>query len=66
MLVVWFEELLQESEKTLQQICEHVELEFLEDMLPAAQHKILFGSRFRSARCGALARELGYEDPFTS
>jgi len=62
--MVWFEELLQESEKTLQQICEHVELEFLEDMLPAAQHKILFGSRFRdrwyplsSKRGASLHRE---------
>jgi len=87
MLVVRFEDLLQEPKKTLWQICKHVELEFLEDMLPAPHHKIPFGSRFRdrwyplshkralhyiekatpeelkiiSARCGALARELGYE-----
>lgn len=33
-LVALFEDLLQESEKTLRQICEHVELEFYEDMLP--------------------------------
>ncbi|MBC7232378.1 MAG: sulfotransferase [Chloroflexi bacterium] len=47
MLVVRFEDLLQEPGKTLRQICEHVELEFDEDMLPAAHHKIPFGSRFR-------------------
>ena len=28
-------------------VSEHVELEFLEDMLPAPHHKIPFGSRFR-------------------
>jgi len=47
MLVVRFEDLLQEPEKTLRQICEHVELEFCEDMVPAPHHKIPFGSRFR-------------------
>jgi len=47
MLVVRFEDLLQEPDKTLRRICEHVELEFIEDMLPAPHHKILFGSRFR-------------------
>jgi len=46
-LVVRFEDLLKEPEKTLRQICEHVELEFYEDMLPAPHHKIPFGSRFR-------------------
>jgi len=92
MLVMRFEDLLQQPEKTLRQICEHVELEFHQDMLPAPHQKVPFGSRFRdrwyplrleralhyiekatpeeleiiSAHCGALARELGYEDPFTS
>ena len=47
MLVVRFEDLLQEPERVLREICEHVELEFLEDMLPAPHHKIPFGSRFR-------------------
>lgn len=87
MLVVRFEDLLQEPEATLRRICEHVELDFREDMLPAPHHKIPFGSRFRDrwyplsldralryiqdaapeeiqiveARCGPLARELGYE-----
>ena len=89
MMVVRFEDLLQEPERTLQLICEHVELEFSENMLPAPHHKIHFGSRFRdrwyplsperalhymeqatpqdmeiiSARCGSLAKELGYEVP---
>jgi len=73
-------------------ICEHVEMDFHQDMLPAPHQKIPFGSRFRdrwyplsldralhyiekatreelkiiSDRCGALARELGYEVPFSS
>jgi len=47
MLVVRSKDLLQEPDKTLWQICEHVELEFYEDMLPAPHHKIPFGSRFR-------------------
>ncbi|OPX40855.1 MAG: hypothetical protein B1H13_05220 [Desulfobacteraceae bacterium 4484_190.3] len=47
MLGVCFEDLLQEPEKTLRQLCEHVELEFDEDILPAPHHKIPFGSGFR-------------------
>jgi len=45
--MVCLEALLQEPEKTLRQICEHVELEFYEDMLPASHQRIPFGSRFR-------------------
>ena len=92
MLVVRFEDLLREPVRVLRQICERVELEFDEDMLPAPHHEIPFGSRFRDrwyplsldralhyvekatpeelkiigARCGALARELGYEVCFPS
>jgi len=47
MLLVRFEDLLREPKRFLRQICEHVELEFYEDMLPAPHHKIPFGSRFR-------------------
>ena len=47
MLVVRFEDLLQEPKRVLREICAHVELEFLEGMLPAPHHKIPFGSRFR-------------------
>ena len=47
MLVVRFEDLLQEPERELRRICGHVELEFDEDMLPALHHRIPFGSRFR-------------------
>jgi len=46
MLVVRFEDLLQGPERVLREICEHVELDFYEDMLPAPYHKIPFGSRF--------------------
>jgi len=86
MLVVRFEDLLGEQKQVLRQICEHVELDFQQEMLPALYHKIPFGSRFQdrwyplrpdralhyiemattaelemiSARCGSLARELGY------
>ena len=92
MLVVRFEDLLREPKRVLRQICEHVELDFHQDMLPAPHQKIPFGSRFRdrwyplslkralhyiekatpeelkivSARCGALASELGYGVPFSS
>ena|GEM_PF-4597856 len=34
------------QKRVLRQICEHVELEFDEDMLPAPHHKIPLGSRF--------------------
>lgn len=47
MLVVRFEDLLQEPKRELRRICEHIELNFREDMLPAPHHKIPFGSRFR-------------------
>ena len=47
MLVVRFEDILWEPEVMLRRIYDHVELEFLEDMLPAPHHKIPFGSRFR-------------------
>ena len=92
MLVVRFEDLLREPEAPLRRICEHVELDFHQDMLPASHQKIPFGSRFRDrwyplsikralhyvekatpeeleiidARCGSLARELGYEVPLFS
>ena len=61
MLIVRFEDLLREPKRILQEICKHVELEFLEDMLPAPYHKIPFGSRFRD--CGyplRLDRALHY------
>jgi len=44
---VRFEDLLEEPERELRRICEHLELEFLEEMLPAPHHQIPFGSRFR-------------------
>jgi len=47
MLVLRFEDLLLETKRVLRQICEHVELEFDEDMLPAPHHKTPFGSRLR-------------------
>lgn len=66
MLVVRFEDLLQELEKTLRQICEHVELEFYEDMLPVPHHKIPFGSRFRDRWYPlSLKRALRYIDKAT-
>jgi hypothetical protein len=47
MLIVRFEDLLREPEATLRRICQHMELDFRPDMLPAPHHKIPFGSRFR-------------------
>lgn len=48
MFVVRFEDLLREPEATLRRICEHVELDFRPDMLPAPHHRIPLGSRFRN------------------
>lgn len=47
MLLVRFEDFLRHPTRELKRICEHVELECHEDMLPAPHHKIPFGSRFR-------------------
>ena len=47
MLVVRFEDLLQEPERVLREICKYVELDFYKGMLPAPHHRIPFGSRFR-------------------
>ena len=47
MLVVRFEDLLQQPKRVLREICQHVELDFRQDMLPAPHQKIPFGSRFR-------------------
>ena len=46
LLVIQFEELLKEPEKILRQICDHVELDYNDDMLPKAEHTIPFGTRF--------------------
>lgn len=45
-LIVRFEDLLQNPEKNLRKICNHVELEFHEDMLPKPEHTVSFGSRY--------------------
>lgn len=92
MLLVRFEDLLREPKRVLRGICQHVELDFHQNMLPAPHQKIPFGSRLRDrwyplsikralhyvekatpeeletidARCGSLARELGYEVPLFS
>jgi len=67
MLVVRFEDLLREPEWVLRRICEHVELEFIQDMLPAPHHKIPFGSRFRDRWYPLnLDRALHYIDKATS
>ncbi|MGY4706896.1 sulfotransferase family protein [Candidatus Bipolaricaulota sp. J31] len=47
MLVVRLEDLLHEPATYLKKICEHVELEFSENMLPHPGDKIPLGSRFR-------------------
>lgn len=87
MLLVRFEDVLQEPAEEVRRLCNHIQLEFHEDMLPSPHHKIPFGSRFRDrwyplnpgrtlcyiqrampeeiliieARCGPIARELGYD-----
>ena len=42
-----FETLLHEPEKSLRAVCDFCELDFQSDMLPAAQHRLPIGSRFR-------------------
>jgi len=44
-LIIRFEDLLQDPEANLRKICKHVELEFDEDMLPKPEHTVSFGSR---------------------
>jgi len=46
-LHVRFEDLLKYPEEILKRICDFIEIEFLEDMLPHKEHKIPFGTRFR-------------------
>ena len=48
MIIVRFEELVKSPEKTLKDICNHVELDFQKEMIPAAHQKVPFGSRFRN------------------
>lgn len=45
--LVRFEDLLVEPELRLRELCESVGLEFRKDMLPAAHHRLPYGSRFR-------------------
>ncbi len=42
-----FEDLLSDPESSLKQVCKFVGLEFFSDMVPAAEHKLPLGSRFR-------------------
>jgi len=46
MLVIRFEDILKSPVKNLKKICDFVELDFIEDMVPQPHHKIPFGSRF--------------------
>ncbi len=47
LLIVKFEDLLRAPEENLRKICNHVNLEYNDDMLPKAEHTIPFGSRIR-------------------
>jgi len=46
LLIVKFEDLLRAPEENLRKICNHVNLEYNDDMLPKAEHIIPFGSRY--------------------
>ena len=46
MLIILFEDILKNPIKHIKSICDFVELDFDEDMLPQQHHKIPFGSRF--------------------
>lgn len=45
--IVRFEDLIEEPESVLRDCCEFVELGFRQDMLPAPDHRLPLGSRFR-------------------
>ena len=47
LLIVKFEDLLSRPEENLRKICDHVDLEYNDDMLPKPEHTIPFGSRIR-------------------
>ena len=47
LLIIKFEDLLKNPEENLRRICDHVDLEYNDDMLPKAEHTIPFGSRIR-------------------
>ena len=46
MLIIRFEDILQDQTTYMRKICEFIELDFNDDMLPQPHHKIPFGSRF--------------------
>ncbi len=46
-MVIQFETLIADPATSLQSVCRFCELTFNEDMLPAAQHRLPFGSRYR-------------------
>ncbi len=45
--VVRFEDFIREPARILREVCDYVELEFHEEMLPAPDHRLPYGSRFR-------------------
>jgi hypothetical protein len=47
LMIVRFETLIAEPAATLEAVCEFTGLSFNEDMLPAAHHRLPFGSRYR-------------------
>lgn len=84
-----FEDVVSEPEKRVREICEFVDIDYSDDLIPQPHHIIPRGSRYRDrwyplrpdvnarhsrklddeaveiidARCGDLARRLGYERP---
>ncbi len=46
-MIMRFEDLIADPVTSLRSVCEHCELSFDEDMLPARHHQLPFGSRFR-------------------
>ena len=47
MFIVRFEDLLKDPSQVLKSICDHIEIEFQDYMLPGPGQKIPFGFRFR-------------------
>jgi hypothetical protein len=65
-LIIQFEEILKSPEQEVQRICDFVELDFHQDMLPQHHHKIPFGCHYRD-RWYPLRQDVNrrYKEMFT-
>ncbi|MFB6273385.1 MAG: sulfotransferase [Salinibacter sp.] len=47
LMIVKFEDILTDPSRSIGRICEHVEIDYRDDLLPAPNDRVPFGSRFR-------------------